>query len=146
MSRLVSYKGLGEPTFGGNLNNLTTATTALAQDSSGNFLVPGVLNVWNGNAGPARLFLPQAEAGLVVDILLTIDAVSSATLIGPSTGNSGTQDIFTIQGSETTGGFIQCQTTAEGGTWIRCVGLTQNHWMGIAMGSSVGFVSTSTGA
>ena len=141
MSRLHSIGQLGGAPFG-ELVNISTASTAVTLDDT----AIGVLNVWNGNAGPARVFLPQAERGMIIDVLITVDAVSSATLFGPSSGNSGAQDIYTINGDESTGGFVQCQTSAEGGMWIRFVGISPLRWLALGMNSTVGLVSTSTGA
>ena len=140
MSDIPTYMGLGAPAL--ILENISTVSTAVSLGRTD----LGKTMVWNGNAGPARIFLPQAlERGEWINILIADQAVTSATLIGPSSGNSGAQDIVIT--ADTTGGFIQTASTEEVGL-LQFLALSPNRWMLISGGTDAGgdYNTTTTGA
>ena len=138
-----TYKGLGAVSE--LIETLSTGSTILA-------LTLGQQNkllLWGGNAGSARILLPQAQEGLRYKIYFTDDAVSSATKI-VSTG--GTDDIYYshIDKVQTTGQAVSLGTTLEGGSWIEMIAISSVRWVAAKHGppSSVDTVNlgtTSTG-
>ena len=138
MSRIPSFRGAGEAFL--RVENLSTATTltTVSYDQA------GALLLYNGQAGPARIMLPQAERGLIFRIALADQSVSSAILVGATSGTAGAQD---IRYKNTTGGYVQCGSTADSGSLLTFVGVNDSRYdVFIARASTIIWASTSTGA
>jgi len=133
MSGKATYEGLGAGiSMPEKLSTASTALTlTLAQQDK--------MLIWNGQAAPARITLPLAEAGLTYNIFFHADAVSSATLILAD----DTDDFYIVDG--TTGRGVKCETTVEGGMGITLYAIDSNRWIPSRFGgSSLGLVEAST--
>src|SRR3990167_1822808 len=138
MSVIPSFRGDGEAFL--RVENISTATTnvLLTYDQV------GALLLYNGQAGPARIRLPNAERGLIYRVVLDGNSASSAILIGASSGNAGAQDIR-LRG--TTGGYVQAASTVDGGTILTFIGISDGRYqVHIERGTTVTWNTTSTGA
>jgi len=118
MSRVPSYMGLGaRHGLPKKLSTASTATTVASEDA-GRLLLVG------GQSSAQRIQLPTPEFGLSFRFAFTADAVSSGTLIGPSTA-------FDIILDGTTYVWAQFNSTSEDGQTIEFVGLNDNRYLAI---------------
>ena len=124
MSNLVSFMGLGARNR--EVELLSTASTALALT----YEQQEKLLVWAGQAGAARLTLPQGEPGMAYNVFFTADAVSSATkILTPDTS-----DFYVVDGTTDRG--IACASTVEGGLGISVYCINTNRWVADRFGAS----------
>jgi hypothetical protein len=138
MGRIPSFRGAGEAFFRTELLSTATTVSTVSYDQA------GALLLYNGQAGPARIMLPQAEAGLIFRIALDGNSATSAILIGATSGTAGAQDVR-LRG--TTGGYVQAASTVDGGTILTFVGINDSRYqVHIERGTTVTWNTTSTGA
>lgn len=125
MSNRATYMGLGSPLS--RVEYLSTASTALELDAS----YQGALLVWQGQAGAARITLPQPSGfGEVYNFFFLADAVSSATKILANDA----QDFYIADGSTERG--VANGSTVEGGVGITVMSLSEHRWIADRWGAS----------